>query len=441
VTYYGPGGGYWSSGPGGYWDDGYRYRVGDRWIDGPGYVEDVFVPPSADVVSLRFEPELLRLSPNSPPTLVRVFELLADGHLGREVTADPNLEITPPPRVVTVEKTAGGPVLRPVAEGEVRLGARLGDLTADPLFVHVGPVVPGLARLLVSPNPLALWSGQQGTFGSVMLDPGGRQLPFEIDYRIAPAANQGIVTSAGDRAIRGLAEGTTQVVVTAVDPGGTFGGLSTTATVQVTGTDPLQIEPGAISLRVGQATGPLAVVARGPDGLTYQVPATLESMDPAVLAPDPALPGRFVAQGLGGTQIRASYRGKETFAEVAISGRRFVEVREIRDSLVGDQQQFDIGLEVLAATSEGPLEYRVYAAGQREAENWVQAQPEGEHFRAVLRSPRIPYGPRGSIYHLIVEARSGTDGSVQQYPFSFRLKQHVQRANDGRFDRETDTPF
>ena len=113
-----------------------------------------------------------------------------------------------------------------------------------------------------------------------------------------------------------------------------------------------------------------------------------------------------------------------------LGGLRFVEVRETRDSLVTDPdgQQFDIGLEVLAATSEGPLEYRVYAKGQTPEENWVAAGAEGEQLRAVLRSPKIGYGPPGSVYHLIVEARRAADGSVQKYPFSFRLKQQVKRA-------------
>ena len=437
ITYYGPGGGYWSSGRGGYWDNGYRYFDGDRWIYGPDYIEDVFIPPPADVVGLRFDPELLRLSPNSPPTPVRVFERLADGRLGREVTAEANLEITDPPGVVALEKTADGPRLRPVAQGQVRLGARLGNLTADPLFVHVGNLAPGLARLLVAPDPLTLWPGQTGTFGGVMIDPGGGQLPLEIDYRVTSATNPGVVSLAGDQTVSALSEGATQVVVTAVNPGSAFDGLSTAATVQVTGSDPLWIEPSSMSLRVGQVTPPLAVMAQAADGLAYQVSANLQSMDPQVLARDPATPGRFVANGLGGTQIRASHRGREAFAEVTVSGRRFVEVREIKDSLTGDAQLFDIGLEVLAAGSEGPLEYRVYAAGQAPAEDWVAARAEDGQLRTVLRSPRIPYGPPGSVYRLIIEARSTGDDSVppaageavQQYPFSFRLKQQVERAD------------
>ncbi len=434
VTMYGPGGGYWSNGPGGYWGDGYRYWDGHRWIYGPGYISEVFVPPPADVVGLRFDPEMLRLSPQSPPTPVRVFELLADGRLGREVTAEAALELTEPqpPGIVVTEKTPAGPVLRPVGPGQLRLGARLGNLTADPLLVHVGEALPGLARLLVAPNPLTLWSGETGSFGSVKVDPGAGRLPFEIDYRITPAENQAVVGADGQRGLRALADGTATVVVTAVDPGGVYDGLSTTATVQVGSAEPLRIEPSAISLRVGQATPPLAVMARGQDGLSYQVPAVLESLAPTVLEADPSAPGRFVAKALGGTQIRASYRGKEGFAAVAVSGQRFVEVREIKDSLTGDARQFDIGLEVLAAGSEGPLEYRVYAAEQPPAEDWVSAQPEGEDLRTVLRSPRISYGPPGAVYHLVIEARGGSDGSVERYPFSFRLKQQVERTDPQR---------
>jgi hypothetical protein len=407
----------------------------------PEHIEDVYPPPPADVVGLRFDPDLLRLSPGSHPVPVRVFELLADGRLGREVTAEPELEISDPqpPGVVTLEKGPNGPQLRPVGPGQLRLGAHLGNLTADPLFVvvqDIGRLVPGLARLVVAPDPLSLWSGETGTFGSVTVDPGTGQLPLAIDYKIVPAADQAVVASAGERAVRAVSDGAARVVVTAADPGGIYDGLFTTATVQVISADPLRIEPSTIGLGMGEATPPLAVIAQGQDGLSYQVPATLESMDPAVLAPDPAatqgVPGRFAAKGLGGTQIRASYRGREAFAEVAVSGQRFVHVREIKDSLIGDDQSFDIGLEVLAAKSEGPLEYRVYAPAQPAPENWVAAEPGDGQMRAVLRSPRIPYGPRGATYHLIIEARSPSDGSIQRYPFSFWLKEQVKRADEGQ---------
>ena len=61
------------------------------------------------------------------------------------------------------------------------------------------------------------------------------------------------------------------------------------------------------------------------------------------------------------------------FAGVTISGQRFVDVEE---TLVPGTNQFGVKLTVLAAASENPLEYRVYAAGQPPAQAiWTPAAP------------------------------------------------------------------
>ena len=145
---------------------------------------------------------MLRLSPGSPPTAVRVIEVLADGFDGRDVTGDPALELTPTTGVVAVEKTPAGPVLRPTATGQTTVGARLGNLTAEPLLVTVGDLAAGLGRLVLTPNPLALWSGETASFSAVMLDPGGGQPLRPIDYKIAALPGQGIVAAAGDQMIQ-----------------------------------------------------------------------------------------------------------------------------------------------------------------------------------------------------------------------------------------------
>lgn len=305
VDVYGPGGGYYGvHGDQWYGDGGHGGWGGWHGFDGHVVGHDVIVPPLADVAELRFIPDVLRLSPDSPPTGVRVVEVLADGSDGRDVTADPNLELTQPGKVVTVEKTQDGPVLRPTEEGQVTVGARLGTLTAHPLLVAVGDIAAGPARLVVAPDPLAVWTNETGTFDTVVVDPGGGLPLRTIDYKITPMENAGIVESATAQMIRGLVDGTARVVVTAVDPRGVYEGLSTTATVQVIRADSLRIEPALISLQVGQSTPQLAVLGEGPDGVPYQVPALLESMDPNVLAPHPELAGRFVAKVIGGTQIR-----------------------------------------------------------------------------------------------------------------------------------------
>ena len=414
-------------------DHGYgRYvHTGDwrtRVIGGGPIVDivDTHIYPPGVVVDLRFVPEVLRLATNSPPTSVRVVEMLADGRQGRDVTNDPALELLPPADTVSVEKTAAGPVIRPIGSGEARVGAKLGDLTASPLLVQVGEggLVPRLGRVVVTPNPLVIWSGQTNTFSSVLVDPGGGMPLLPVDFTVTAAAGQGIIAIEGLRDIRGLSNGTTQAIISVVDPSGIYSGISTTATVEVGSAARIWIEPAAIDLGVGQSTQ-LAVMAEGPEGLSHQVPALLASMDPNVLVPDPALAGGFKALALGSTQVRAEYRGREAFASVTVSGERFVQVIP---QLHEGPQDFDVTIEIMAAESEGPLEYRVYATGQTPAETWVPAQVDGGFRKVNLRSPRIQYGPRGSQYNLTIEVRSQGGGAVQKYPYSFRLKSEIEEA-------------
>ncbi|MBN2477029.1 MAG: hypothetical protein JXB62_20650 [Pirellulales bacterium] len=428
------------AGPAGQWIEygGWDGRIVLRGES--GFDDGVVFAPSADVAELRFVPEVLRLSPGSPPTPVRVIELLADGSYGRDVTADPNLEIAQPPGVVAVEKTAAGPLVRPIGAGQTRVGAKLGMLTADPLLVSVGDATTvSLAQLAVSPQPLAIWSGEVGTFGSVVLDPGGGQLPREIDYRVSPMPNQNVVAASGERMIRGQSSGVTQVVVTAVDPGGPYDGLSTTAVVEVTSADPLSITPPMCGLQVGQATPPFAVTAHPPDGVPYQVPAVLQSTDPAILAPDAAVSGRFVGKTFGQTQVLADYRGRQAYATVTVSGKRFLNVIPTKvDEAAAD---FGVILRVLAAESEGPLQYRVYAPGETPAENWTDAELRDGHLEASLQSPRISRGPYGMQYHLVLEARNPSDGSVQQYQYKFQLVSVLKETDAAETAPNANNPF
>ncbi|MHC4402904.1 MAG: hypothetical protein ACYTG0_24860, partial [Planctomycetota bacterium] len=60
---------------------------------------------------------------------------------------------------------------------------------------------------------------------------------------------------------------------------------------------------------------------------------------------------------------------------------------------------------------------------------WVPAEEHGATRRVVLESPRIERGPWSSRYGLILEARSLTTGTVQQYPFTFRLAPRLERTD------------
>jgi hypothetical protein len=411
-----------------YYGDDYR----GGWTEDRVIVDDDTVtrygPPSAEVADLRFVPESLQIPMDSPAARFRVRELLTDGTLGRDVTADPNLEISDPQGVVTVEKTADGPVLRPQEAGQTRLAARLGMLTSEsPLLVQVGQgVAIASGRLRVRPDPLELWVGEVGSFDRVCVVSEGGRLPAALGYELSAEPGQGVVAIEEGSLVRALSPGTAQVRVTTVDPTGAYDGLSTTALVRVGAADRIFIEPPTVQLRVGERTPAFSVVAESPSGSTYGVPATLQSADPSILVPDDLLPDRFVAESVGGTQVRATYRGRETAAEVTITGQRFVDVQT---TLNEGPDDFGVTIEVLAAKSEGALEYRVYVAGQEPQGSWVAAQDQGEYQRAVLQTPRIRYGPRSAQYHLVIQSRDQATGSVQRYPFTFRLVPNIQRTD------------
>ncbi|MDZ7617316.1 MAG: hypothetical protein U1E05_09940, partial [Patescibacteria group bacterium] len=304
---YGPGYGYYGVGPGGRWVSRVVGGAGTTVIDGiPGVIgTTVGDAPAAGVVALRFIPDVLRLPLGSPGARSQVVEVLADGSLGRDVSNHPMLEISEPGELATLEKTESGPLFRPVQAGQTRVGARLGPVTADPLLLAVGEGVAGGARLVVTPNPLPLWTGQEGSFGLVALDAGDGQTLMEVDYQVLPQPGQGVVEATGPRALRGLGHGEADVRVVVVAPGSAYDGLSATARVTVGSSEPIVVEPNSITITVGQATPPLRVFSQSADGRMDQVPATLEATDPTVLEPDPLQPDQFVAKALGSAQVRA----------------------------------------------------------------------------------------------------------------------------------------
>jgi hypothetical protein len=202
--------------------------------------------------------------------------------------------------------------------------------------------------------------------------------------------------------------------------------VSTIVPANVGAAERVWIEPGDCTLQIGQQSPRFAVMAAAEGGSVRELAVPLETSDANVLAPDPAAPGRFIAHGFGATQIRALYHGREALANVSVRGNRFLSVNT---TLNDGENDFDVTIEVLAAASEGPLEYRAYAAGQTPLATWQPSQPAGpDSRRVVLRSPPMPYKGRSSQYRLILEARDPA-GKVQQYPFMFRLVPKLERTD------------
>ena len=156
--------------------------------------------------------------------------------------------------------------------------------------------------------------------------------------------------------------------------------------MQVDDPDALSIEPADMTLQVGETTPLVTVTGKGPDGTTYQAPALVESQDEKVLVATPEAPGHFQAKAMGRTQLKATYGAQDVFATVTVKGNRFVEVKATPNA---GEKDFDVTIEVLAAASEGPLEYRVYAKAKRPRTLGRPTSRKENSRRVELRSPRL----------------------------------------------------
>ena len=186
----------------------------------------------------------------------------------------------------------------------------------------------------------------------------------------------------------------------------------------------LAITPEHVSVELGRSTPAFVASELDAAGGADEVPATLESMDPAVLKPDPKAPGRFMAVGCGRTQVRAAYQGRQAVASVEVTGQRFLGV-----TIEAPQRRksgFDVGVRVQAAKSGGRIEYRIYEAGTSPPDHWVAARETADHQEAELRSPELVYGREE--YHLVVEARGGSPASVTEYQLWFKLEPQIEQA-------------
>ena len=93
-------------------------------------------------------------------------------------------------------------------------------------------------------------------------------------------------------------------------------------------------------------------------------------------------------------------------------------------------KDFTVAVDIVAADPDAPLEYRAYAADGEPPAGWVPSQREGDSRRVLLESPRIATGPPSAFYRLVFEARDPTDGSIQKYPYAFRLGRTIEEVTE-----------
>ncbi len=298
------------------------------------------------------------------------------------------------------------------------------EITGDP----TGGTATIAGTLVVEPKLLSLWSGETYAIDNAAIDPGGGQTPVPVPVTVKAPDGQGIVSVEGNK-ITGRSVGDVAVTVS------TAGGQTATVNVHVTTADSIYFNPPGLEMQVGESR-PAAVMAKheGADATEVAVQVLPESLDKTVLDADPAHPGQFIARSQGQTQLHALYRGKEVFAKVSVSGKRFESVR----ATYNDNEK-DVTIEVLAAGGEGELEYRVYAEGNAPKENWVPNQPEGDARKATLRSDPLNINDKDE-YHLVIEARDKKNASVQKYPLTLVRKVTVVQQQEQPKDSPQPNP-
>ena len=209
----------------------------------------------------------------------------------------------------------GGVIVQPpgvvaIGGGERIFQAAIATTDSQPAG-NLATVDAKAAHVVVTPDPLTLWVGE-GVGLTVKLDPGGGQPAFPVDFQVTVPDGQTALRVDYDNKLVGLAKGITQVTVTPSDT--KVQSLSASVAVQVDNPDPLRIEPADITLQVGQAMPPVIVNGKGPDGISYQAAATLDSPDEKVLGGAPDAPGHFVAKAMGRTLLKARYRVAELYS-------------------------------------------------------------------------------------------------------------------------------
>ena len=362
------------------------------------------ITPSGAVVGLRWKPDLYRTIVGAVPQTAQLHRQYANGGFD-DVSNDPNVKITKEPNaaIAKMERVDGGWKITAVAPGTTTMAATLGDQTASMnIIINGDDNVKVAGNLILNPPSISIWSGETQPIASAEIDPGNGQAHIPAKVKITVPENQGGIVAANGDQITGRSPGDATVTVTADN------GSSAPLMVHVTNPETITLNPPEVTLEVGKTT-PASVMAQSGSGEPVAVQCPIESLDKNVIDADPSVPGQFIAKSQGQTQLHAVYRGKELFAKVSVAGQRF---QTVKSSYNRTDKRTTI--EVLAASGEGELEYRVYEEGVAPKEDWAKSALEGDARKATLVTD--PLADKDEI-HLVIEARDKSN-NVQKYPLT-----------------------
>jgi len=348
--------------------------------------------------------------------------------LDRESAHSGLAEILPGGRLVSKKK------------GVANVKARYQDLISDPVMLRIDPAAGKFDRLEIEidQKPLAvgqrrpyrLWGhplggGPKQDLTNSVTTEAGETGKFRVALRAAPGSN-GEVAAHEPPMVIGKSPGNCHMaamqgelrseVVELEVVDGVLQGLALVA------------EPATISVRVGQPAPPVRVLAREPGAPTArQVDVELESQDLAILAPSPSVPGQWVGQAVGRTQLVAALGNQRVSVDVVVITDPFQNVT------IGDASWSDFGTFSVPITVQGTvvddMEYRVLTANSPSEDGWKPIPRTQHGVEIELQSPSLPMGPENLVYHLILEARTKGSDKMQRYPCSFRLKLKTNGVN------------
>jgi hypothetical protein len=371
---------------------------------------------------------------------------LTGGGAPTDVTND-GAELVLQPEHAPEAEVGPGCSLAAKKAGQITVRARRGELISNPIELRIDPLDKSLVRLELEIDRQPLFVGESRSYRV-------------WGYPAGDAPRQDLTASVGaaDQAAGGPQ---TQVILKVADPPGgeivahnpptlvakSPGPFKIVATYKK---DPqserLQSEvvdvdilpppigpvdltavPSLVTIRVGQQTPPIQVLASQPGAPGRQVDVQWSSEDESLLAPDPQNPAHFVGKAAGKTRLKATRDKQAVFVDVnVIGGTAFDEVTVEGQPDLQQGSRFAAFVNVKGAgQGSAGWEYRAVTVDNPEEGAWKAATVDGNVVRIRLTSPPIREGPPDTEYHLVIEARDKEHKIIGRYPLTFKLNINI----------------
>ncbi|HEY3966836.1 MAG TPA: hypothetical protein VGM05_19895 [Planctomycetaceae bacterium] len=358
-------------------------------------------------------------------------ELRSGPESGRIVTSEARLSLVPGEE----ELASPLPGCRLAAKmpGRVRVTATLGDLASNVLEVRIDPPASEFSKLLlvVDSSPMSL--GQVRKFVVWGLPQGGgprQDLTSLLADQPAHGANPHLVITS--------TEGPTPLRLR--QPGSLVAAAAGTARVQAAIGDKLTSDtieirvaadaspPAAIRIDPRQAVIPqgdptavgfrVLVRAAGTGDFREVAGAKIESLDPAILAPQPDDPSKFRAVKQGTVQVKATIGDLSDTAEVRVTANLFETVAPTLGEVRQNEFNFDVAVTGDRSNDKEQPEYRVLVDQNAPRDvSWTQATVAGDRVTVKLTTPFIALVNRQQVYRVFIQVRDRNNPSkVEVYP-------------------------